>query len=693
MKLKSLNRIILYNFLLLFSIQKGIASGKLPKAFEALRIYDYFKAKELFYQQLKGNDPGARYGLALIYYRNDNPFHQLDSALKYCTQGFNLLNAASSQTFSGFIVDRRSFSELCDSIATRIYSKIEDTPDILLLEKFLLSAYLANPSILEDAFNLRDELEYEKIIRCNKSDSTRSFILTHPQSKLLKDACFQYDRQLFEEQTSGSSIEEYFTFLKRNPDNNMINSSYEKLFELCRKNSDVKNLRRFIDEFPNSPQYNEAWKLLFSLSVHRFNNEELEGFLNEYPKFPFKNSILKELELNKITLYPYEKEELFGYINDKGELRLKIEYESASDFQEGLAVVSKNDSVFYINKENSRAFDSYYEEAFSFRNGLAPVKKNGSGILINRQGQTVLTFEEINEISDDIYIIRSAGKYGALDAYGKTLFEPQFDKIGDFKNGAAYYSNEGKYGFLTKQGLVYKAEYEWISDFSDNGAAIIRQGNLYGIIQSDSKKILESEYDQIVKCGRDIYLVIKNNLYGFFHLNGCFLTAVGFDYMRDKPAEFYSNGNWFRLIKKNEVMVDQNGKIQIEKNDVEEMNFPSCGIIKAKKKSKYGFLDKKLNIVIPFKYTTASDFIDSIAIVTLKEQYLLIDIHGKEIFKSDDKIEYKAPGIFLCESDDSILLNKKGEVLYRDVAQVQNYNNNLLIITLNSGQIKLLRLR
>lgn len=693
MRLKSLNRHLLYSFFLLLSLQNGVASGKLPKAFEALKIYDYFKAKELFYKQLKYNDPCARYGLALIYYRNDNPFHQLDSALKYCTQGFNHLNNGSTQTFSGFTIDRGSLSELCDSISSKIYAKIEDAPDILLLEKFLHSAYLANPSLLEKAFNLRDELEYEKIIRFNKSDSTRSFIITHPQSKLVKDASFQYDRQLFEEQTSGSSIEEYFTFLKRNPNNNMINSSYEKLFELCRKNSDVKNLKRFIDEFPNSPQYNEAWKLLFSLSVHTFNNEELQSFLNEYPRFPFKNSILKELELNKISLYPYEKEELFGYINEKGELRLKIEYETATAFQEGLAVVSKNDSVFYINKENSRAFDSYYEEAFSFRNGLAPVKKNGVGLLINRQGQTVQTFEEINEISDDIYIMRTGGKYGAMDAYGKILFEPQFDKIGDFKNGAAYYSNEGKYGFLTKQGLVFKAEYEWISDFSETGAAIIKQGNLYGIINTESKKILESEYDQIVKCSRDIYLVIKNNFYGFFHLNGCFLAPVNFDYMRDKPAEFYSNGNWLRLIKKNEAMVDQNGKVQIEKNDLEEMNFPSCGLIKAKKKSKFGYLDKKLNIAIPFKYTTASDFIDSTAIVTLKEQYLLIDIHGKELFRSDEKIEYKASGIFLCEAEDGMLLNKKGEVLFKEVNQVQNYNNHLLIITLNNGQIKLLRLR
>lgn len=688
-----MKRNLLYFLLTILSVQHGVAAGKVPKAFEALRIYNYFKAKEIFYQQLKGTDPAPRYGLALIYYRKDNPFHQLDSALKYCTQGFNLLHpTTSSQTYSGFTIDRTSFSSLCDSIASAIYSGISTDPEIPAIEQYLSKAYLANASLLEKAVSLRDELEYEKIIRFNKSDSTRSFILTHPQSKLLKDALFQYDRQLFEEQTSGSSIEEYFSFLKRNPTNNMINSSYEKLFDLCKKNSDTVHLRKFIDLFPNSPQYNEAWKLLFSLSVHTFNNEELQGFLNENPKFPFKNSILKELELNKITLYPYENNELFGYVNEKGELLLKNEFESASDFREGLAVVSKNDSVYFINKENSRAFDSFYEEAFSFRNGLALVKKDGISSLINRQGQTVLSFDEINELSDDIYVFRNKGKYGALDAYGKILFEAQFDKIGDFKNGAAYYSNEGKYGFLTRQGFVFKAEFDWISDFSSNGVAIIRQGNLYGIIHVSSGKILEPSYDQIIKCSPEIYLVLQKNNYGFFHLSGCFLSAVSYEYLRDKPADFYSNGSWIRLLGKNEVMADLNGKVQLEKNDQEEIHFPSCGLIRVKKKNKYGFLDKKQNIAIPFKYSTASDFKDSTAIVSLKEQHLLIDVHGKELYRSDEKIEHQASGIYLCGSEDGVLINKKGEVLFKEVEHIQNYNNLFLIITLSSGQIKLLRL-
>lgn len=668
-------------------------SAKKNKAFEALRIYDYFKAKKLFQEQLRKKDPAAFYGLSLIYYRNDNPFHQLDSALKYCSMGFNLKgNSSTSFTYSGFEVNTTSFQQLIDSIATKILNHIHSDPTITKYNHFLSTAYLCNKNLLNEAFQERDELEYSSALSFNNSDSTYAFILTHPQSSQIKEAKNQYDRQLYYEMTGGRSINEHFVFLQKYPANIMINTSFETLFELCRKNSDTLSLKKYIRLFPNSPYYNEAWKLLFSLSVKSFNNKELEFFLNENPEFPFKNSILKELELNKLELYPYENNDLFGYVDMKGNLMIPCEYESVSEFNEGLASVSRNDSVFFINKENSIAFESFYEEAYSFNNGLAPVKIKNRWHLINRQGQIVNSYDEINELSDDVYVIRLKEKYGALDAYGNVIFEAQFDKLGDFKNGMAYYSTEGKFGFVTKQATVFKAEYDWISDFGANEIAIIKQGNSYGLINAASKKILDVSYDQIIKCPNNIYLLIKNNFYGYYHSSGCFLSSVSYDYLKDKSVDYYTNGTWLKRIHKNEVSIaDLNGKTLIEKGEYEEINFISCGLIRVKKKNKFGFLDKKQNLVIPFKFTSAGDFTDSLAIATNKENYVLINVQGNEVFKSEEKIERLNSGHYLTDDENKVLLNPKGKILFTEVKQVQLYNNRLLIITLNSGQIKILQ--
>lgn len=62
---------------------QGLFSSKLTKSFAALEIHDYFKAKKYFEKSLKKNPVPASYGLSVIYYRNNNPFHNIDSALYY----------------------------------------------------------------------------------------------------------------------------------------------------------------------------------------------------------------------------------------------------------------------------------------------------------------------------------------------------------------------------------------------------------------------------------------------------------------------------------------------------------------------------------------------------------------------------------------------------------------------------------
>ena len=66
-------------FCSVFVFQVSFAS-RIDNAFDALKQFDYFKAKKLFYASMKQHKAAACYGLAIIYLRNDNPFHQLDSA-------------------------------------------------------------------------------------------------------------------------------------------------------------------------------------------------------------------------------------------------------------------------------------------------------------------------------------------------------------------------------------------------------------------------------------------------------------------------------------------------------------------------------------------------------------------------------------------------------------------------------------
>ena len=52
-----------------------LQSCKINSAFEALEVYNYFKAKKLFEKKVDNKIVAAPYGLSLIYGRNDNPFY------------------------------------------------------------------------------------------------------------------------------------------------------------------------------------------------------------------------------------------------------------------------------------------------------------------------------------------------------------------------------------------------------------------------------------------------------------------------------------------------------------------------------------------------------------------------------------------------------------------------------------------
>src|SRR4051812_28133541 len=58
-------------------------ADKLEKAFERMKLYDYFLAKDYFEKCLDNKTAGAAYGLSVIYGSGNNPFFNLDSARHY----------------------------------------------------------------------------------------------------------------------------------------------------------------------------------------------------------------------------------------------------------------------------------------------------------------------------------------------------------------------------------------------------------------------------------------------------------------------------------------------------------------------------------------------------------------------------------------------------------------------------------
>ncbi len=687
------------NLLIFYLILTSLCAkaAKIEDAYEALGVYDYFKAKKLFYTELnKNHKAAAAFGLAIIYNRHDNPFFNTDSASKYITLSGNYFKTSRrKEAYSGFQIDSLGILAKADSIAQRSLLKASKTNTAKGYEQFLMVNSYAGFQQKFEALYLRDELSYKTNLTYNVSDSTKATMLRFPESYFYKEYLTLYDKQVFEEQTPLKNSEQYNAFINKFPKNKFVGEAQDELFEIYRKNNDLQGLDFYVTNYKNSHFINEAWKLLYALTVKSYNNVELQSFVQNYPDFPFKASINKEIELNNKILITAKDSDYVGFIDTSGKYLIPPVYDEATIFKEGLAVVSKNDSVFFINKENQNVFNAFYNDAFTFVNGNAPVNINTQWFLINRQGQrSAGPFEDLSEQSENIYIVKVNNKYGAMDVYGNSIIPAQYDRLGDFKNGFAYYLNNGLYGFVNKNGLASKANYQWISDFDENKIAIIKLNNLFGLVNENDSIILQPQYDLVLKAENTIFITVKNNKYGFYSGKGCFISDIDFDFKKELPASYYTNGKLFKLCKKNkQALMDINGRVSIDYDAYEEVNFAQNNLIHIKRKNKHGFVDRKLNIVIPPKYNSATDFNDGLSICTLKLETFLIDTKGVIQYKSKGTITSLTTNCFLIKDEEgNKVLDKKSGTLYNKVEAWQISPEGYLILGLENKMKIILKL-
>lgn len=670
--------------------------AKIAEAFEALSIHDYFKAKKLFYDVNKKHySDQASYGLAIIFSRNNNPFYNVDSAVKYVHISLNCLEPnTQAKTLWGFTINKESIQQLLDSIAFKQLKTCLLENSIKAYDDFLFKNYLASEKIKNAAIANRDELEYNQILQINKSDSTRLFLRQHPLSVFKQEAFKLMERQIFEEFTRAGNEQSYISFIANYQANANLNNAYDALLELYKQTKNVSGVAAFLKNYPKAHHRTEAWQLLFTLSVKTFTKEELENFIKTYPDFPFKNSILKEMQLNDLILIPVEERERVGFADTTGKLIIKPMYDDVSDFVEGLSVVHKGDSVFYVNKENENTLGRIFADALPFHNGIAPVKVKDKWFLIDRLGEIKSeAYDEINEMSEDVYIVKQSNTFCAIDEYGQKVYPCKYERLGDFKNGCAYYQSENKYGFITKSGYVHKPEFSWISDFGKNALAIYKLNNKFGLIKNNGQILLEANYDLIQSCTDNIYLLVSNNLYGYYSSNACFLTEVVYDYEKERNIKSYTNGTLLKLVKKkSEALMDMNGKTVVDFNLYQEIGLNSTGPTRIKKNNKYGYLDKKLAVFVTPKYLTASDFEDSLAIVSTKKGYQVINAKAETQIDSPYKIDKAAKGFYLLETEEgNLLTNAKGRQLFSNISSYEVYGK-FLIIYLDNGEIKIVKI-
>lgn len=355
--------------------------------------------------------------------------------------------------------------------------------------------------------------------------------------------------------------------------------------------------------------------------------------------------LLLSAQQNYPDLLPVKKNGKFGYINRKGEIVIKPQFDRANRFSEGLGLVNigMNANGFgelygYIDSTGNFAIPLRFSNAWDFHNGLASIYVNGIGrTYIRKNGEratTTCTYKcfhalefplAYQELVEDAHLSQGKVTYkispkgGYVDSNFRYVIPPTFDDVEYFSEGKAVVMLDGKRGYIDTSGKVIIAPQFSSADAFHNNRAIVRVRVLvndkpadnYGYIDPTGKVVIPATY--------------KNSSAREFSEG---LAAVN------------PHGTSMSLVNTDKEslwgFIDTNGVMVIPPR-YEAVNKFHDGLAPVKLKGKWGFIDKTGKMVIKPQFVRVSIFTNGVATIFTENQgdgrIGYIDTQGKWIWK------------------------------------------------------------
>lgn len=151
----------------------------------------------------------------------------------------------------------------------------------------------------------------------------------------------------------------------------------------------------------------------------------------------------------------------YGFVSPYGTEIIAPRYLSASEFNEGVAIVYDNDGWAILDEEGNETLIDNFDAVSSFSDGLAIVKKGNLQGAIDHTGRVVIPphYEELQPFSCGLAAVRKGKKWGYVDHNGKVVIEFKYDSAQPFVNPSspfALVTVKGKELCINKKGKKAK---------------------------------------------------------------------------------------------------------------------------------------------------------------------------------------------------------------------------------------------
>jgi len=174
-------------------------------------------------------------------------------------------------------------------------------------------------------------------------------------------------------------------------------------------------------------------------------------------------------------------------------------------------------------------------------------------VLVQRADTTTYLspeFEDMGEYKNGGVAVQKNNKWGYIDSHGQYIIEPIYDRVdkwfcGDGENFTSV-MHDGKWGLVDRKGkVVYPFLADWAICFTDGFAPYEISGK-YGFINRKLDVIVKPQYDEVFNIHDGLVSVKKNNKWGVINSSGEIIVPIQYDFV----FEFYEGMGQVELNKK-----------------------------------------------------------------------------------------------------------------------------------------------
>ena len=408
----------------------------------------------------------------------------------------------------------------------------------------------------------------------------------------------------------------------------VINPSYQEMIVIPDKTKDV-----FICTYDiNEEDGTYKTKALNGKNEEIFTQYDqiqvLEN-IDENDNIWYEKNVLKVMQNGK-----------YGLIDLNGKKLLDCEYDEISAMKgiENSLLIRKDGYVGLANNAGTILIYVKYSDiknlGTTYKEGYITTDENGKCGIVSTTKIQILEnkYNEIKQVylGDNYYVVED-GEEKIINQAGETLIDKGFDDIKSSTKRGIIFTQKDLYGEMTTSGdILIEAKYKDLKEAKE-GIYIAKKDEKYGIIDEKEEEKVPFEYTGIIYNEKANLFLAEDENYKTTIINDKYEKKLN-----GVLVELNVNDKYLRM------RVDSDYKyynLNLEEITSQEA-LPNNTLFLKKENGKYGYVDKKGNVVVDYIYDDATEQ-NSYGFVSVKKDGLWgsIDKNGKTIIEPKYNLE------------------------------------------------------